>query len=115
MAGREECIVDIRNVWVSYGEHIVLKDITLCVEENDFLGIIGPNGGGKTTLLKTITGEITPLRGSVRVFGKHPSKAKSAIGYVPQYSHNIEGFPATVFEVARMGRYASKGLLRQFD
>ncbi|RZN49960.1 ABC transporter ATP-binding protein [archaeon] len=111
----EECIVDIRNVWVSYGEHIVLKDITLCVEENDFLGIIGPNGGGKTTLLKTITGEISPLRGSVRIFGNHPRKEKRHIGYVPQYSHHIEGFPATVFEVARMGRYANKGLLRQFD
>ena len=76
-------IVDLKDVWVYYDEKIILENINLIVKENDFLGIIGPNGGGKTTLLKVILGLIKPKKGDVKVFGGSPENHRTLIGYVP--------------------------------
>lgn len=105
----------LTDVWVSYNGTSVLEGINLTVQQNDFLSIIGPNGGGKTTLLKVIAGLVRPARGVVRVFGESPVRARSLIGYVPQFSHFDRDFPITVFDVVLMGRLGRAGHGRRFS
>jgi len=100
-----EEIISIKNVWVYYDGAPILEDVTLKIKQNDFLGIIGPNGGGKTTLLKVILGLIKPDQGEVEVFGKAPEEGRSLIGYLPQHTHFDPNFPISVFDVVLMGRY----------
>jgi zinc transport system ATP-binding protein len=76
---------------------------------------MGPNGGGKTTLLKLILGLFHPQRGEVRVFGTAPQKARGLVGYVPQHSRFDFDFPVSVEEVVLMGRYRHSGLFRKYD
>jgi zinc transport system ATP-binding protein len=108
-------VLRLENIHVSYGPHIVLQDINLSVREHDFLGIIGPNGGGKSTLLKVILGLIKPDRGVVTLLGVSPEHSRSKIGYVPQYSTYDHSFPVSVREVVMMGRYSHAGLLRYYN
>ena len=82
----------------------MLEDVSLDIYEHDFLGIIGPNGGGKTTLLKLMLGLIEPDRGSVCIMGKQPALHRTDIGYVPQYRTFDFGYPISVMEVVLMGR-----------
>ena len=107
--------VELTDVWAAYDGAAVLEEINLTVYENDFLSIIGPNGGGKTTLLKVIAGLVTPLRGTVRVFGENPARVRRLLGYVPQFSNFDRNFPITVFEVVLMGRLGRTGLVRRFS
>ena len=81
----------------------VLENITLRVAPGNFLAILGPNGGGKTTLLRIILGLIKPDTGTVRVFGKPPTEARTHIGYVSQFSTIRQDFPATVLDMTLMG------------
>jgi zinc transport system ATP-binding protein len=104
-------VVELKNVSFSYDGFPVLEDVNLTVEEHDFLSIVGPNGGGKTTLLKLILGLLKPLKGTVRVFGQNPVKARSRIGYMPQYSSLDPLFPVTVMDVVLMGRLGNGKLL----
>ncbi len=97
-------IVEIRNVTFSYGSDTVLRDVSLDVRQNDFLAVIGPNGGGKTTLLKLLLGLLRPNSGTVRVFGENPSNSVARMGYVPQDISAGRDFPITVFDVVLMGR-----------
>lgn len=97
-------IVRLNGVWVHYNGVPALEDVSLSIEERDFLGIIGPNGGGKTTLLKVIVGLVKPSRGHVEVFGGPPKKGRKLVGYVPQHrSFDLE-FPISVWEAVLMGR-----------
>ena len=80
-----------------------LEDVCLTMREGEFLAIIGPNGGGKTTLLRLILGLLRPQQGSVRVFGQAPSHVSRNIGYVPQFSTLRPDFPASVLEMVLMG------------
>jgi zinc transport system ATP-binding protein len=91
---------------VSYGIDgtPVLVDVSLDVFEHDFLGIIGPNGGGKTTLLKVMLGLLVPDSGRVTVKGGAPHEHRMSIGYVPQYRTFDFGFPVRVLDVVLMGR-----------
>jgi zinc transport system ATP-binding protein len=73
-------LVRIEGLWVEYGSITVLEDINLVVEECDFLGIIGPNGGGKTTLLKAVLNLIRPSKGRVWIGGLPPEKARDLVG-----------------------------------
>lgn len=82
----------------------VLNDVTFQIEIDDYLGLIGPNGGGKTTLLKVMLGLIKPQSGTVKVFGKSPAQVRSRIGYVPQHAEIDITVPATVLDVVLMGR-----------
>jgi zinc transport system ATP-binding protein len=91
-------LVEIKNMDVAYQKKLVLSNVSLSVFENDFIGIIGPNGGGKTSLLKAILGLLKPVRGSV----KH-SLNRSEIGYLPQGNQVDENFPITVKEVIASG------------
>ncbi len=81
-----------------------LQDASLRIESGDFLGIIGPNGGGKTTLLKILLGLLEPREGTVRVFGKPPAEVRQRIGYVPQHAAIDPSVPATALDVVLMGR-----------
>jgi zinc transport system ATP-binding protein len=85
----------------------VLEDVTLRVESRDYLALLGPNGGGKSTLLKVILGIQRPDRGSVRIFGQTPRQARGRVGYVPQHASFDLDFPIRVHEVVLMGRLAS--------
>lgn len=92
-----ENIVEIRNLGFSYGDKQVLKDINLEIHQGDYLGIVGPNGGGKTTLLKVILGLLKPTSGTVEI--KHQK-----IGYVAQKATNFDTkFPITAGEVVGLG------------
>ncbi len=104
-------VIELEHVSFSYDGFPVLEDINLTVEEHDFLSIVGPNGGGKTTLLKLILGLLKPVNGTVHVFGKNPVKARSRIGYMPQYSSLDPLFPVTVMDVVLMGRLGNGKLL----
>jgi zinc transport system ATP-binding protein len=100
--------LEINNLSVFYGEDCALEKISLDVAEHEFLGIIGPNGGGKTTLLKAILGLVQPQSGTVRIFGETGDKARRNIGYVPQFSRFDRRFPISVEEVVLMGRLAGR-------
>ncbi len=80
----------------------MLYNVNLEIYEKDFLGVIGPNGGGKTTLLKTILGLLEPMKGKI-IFRKDINKRKKPIGYLPQVKHMDRNFPITVYEVVRSG------------
>jgi zinc transport system ATP-binding protein len=87
-----------------YDGRRVIEDIDLEVPQGDFLALIGPNGGGKTTLLKVALGLIPPMSGSVQLFGQAVSKGRTKVGYVPQAVEFDREFPIRVNEVVRMGR-----------
>lgn len=97
-------VISIDNVSFSYDGSPVLEDVNLTVDERDFLCIVGPNAGGKTTLLKLILGLLKPAKGTISVFGQPPQKARSRIGYMPQYASLDSLFPVNVFDVVLMGR-----------
>jgi zinc transport system ATP-binding protein len=96
-------VIEIKNVWVSYDTQTVLEDVSLNVYETDFIGLIGPNGGGKTTLLKALLGLIEPTRGTIRVMGTSVAEGRCHIGYVPQSIQFDNQFPIRVWEVVQMG------------
>jgi len=105
--------VEISHLSIKFNEQLILNDINFSIEEKDFMAIIGPNGGGKTTLLKVILGILTPDEGKVKVFGKEPKKAKDLMGYLPQRLDFDHDFPINVFETVLMGRY--HGLLKKYS
>jgi len=97
-------LIDIRNVSFSYGETPVLRHIDLQIVKGEFLGIVGPNAGGKSTLLKLVLGLIEPQSGSIRVLGHEPAQASRQLGYVPQYPSFPRDFPISVEQVVLLGR-----------
>jgi zinc transport system ATP-binding protein len=101
-------VIDIRNLYFAYEKDIILENINLTVEPLDFLAIIGPNGGGKSTLLKLMLGLLKPDKGTIRILGEPPSKSLSAIGYVPQNTNVNTDFPIKVLEVVLMGHVGNK-------
>jgi zinc transport system ATP-binding protein len=108
-----EKIIVFRNVFAGYDGKDVIEDVDMEVEKNDFLGIIGPNGGGKTTVLKLIAGVMKPSKGEVFVFGKNPAQFNNAdrrrIGYVRQETFIDASFPVNVLETVLMGLYSQIG------
>jgi zinc transport system ATP-binding protein len=97
-----ESLIEIQNLSVSYDSKIVLNNACLSIVENDFIGIIGPNGGGKTTLLKAILGLVQPTSGEI-IFSDIMKKRGSDIGYLPQVNKFDNRFPITVSEVILSG------------
>jgi zinc transport system ATP-binding protein len=110
-----EEVVSIEDVWVHYGGIPILEGVSLSVEKGDFLGIIGPNGGGKTTLLKVILGLVDPSRGKVSVLGQAPDKSRHRIGYVPQYNLFDREFPINVRDTVLMGCNGTTGLFKRYS
>ena len=99
----DQPLVELKNVAFSYNGEAVLKNINLRVDRDDFIAVIGPNGGGKSTLLKLILGLLEPDTGRVSVMGREPGNFSSAIGYVPQNVNINENFPITALDVVLMG------------
>ena len=97
-------VIEIEDVSFSYGDIPVLDQVSLKVPELEFLGIVGPNAGGKSTLLKIILGLLKPQAGKVQVLGTTPRQARRNLGYVPQYPAFTRDFPVTVEQVVLMGR-----------
>jgi zinc transport system ATP-binding protein len=108
-------LVRLEDIWVYYDNAIVLEDVNLSIKQDDFLGIIGPNGGGKTTLLKVILGLVKPSSGRVTVLGSTPQRNRKFIGYVAQNSLFDRDFPISVQDVVLMGRYGRVGLVKRFS
>lgn len=96
--------IQVEDLSFSIGRHTILKDVNMTVEKRGFLAVIGPNGGGKTTLLKLMLGLLRPDRGKIEIFGGRPDKFSHRIGYVPQHADGDKRFPISVFDVALMGR-----------
>ena len=95
--------VRLRDVAVERDGRVVLDRVDLEIEAGSFVSVIGPNGGGKTTLVKLLLGLIAPSRGRVEVLGRPPEVARRAVGYMPQHQHIDPQFPITVEEVVRTG------------
>ena len=111
-------IVEVRGLDFSYGNHPVLTAVDATIGAREFVSIVGPNGGGKSTLLKLILGLLRPSRGTVQVFGRSPSRARRRVGYMPQHAHVDPQFPVTVMDVTLMGRLGPQhrvGPYRQVD
>jgi zinc transport system ATP-binding protein len=92
----------------SYSSVPVLENVNLSIEQGQFLSIIGPNGGGKTTLLKLILGLLKPDIGEIKVFGKTPEHVRHRVGYIPQFQFYDPQFPVTVVDVVLMGRLGNR-------
>ncbi len=108
-------LIELSNVTAGYGSKIALHGVTLDVWQDDFLGIIGPNGGGKTTLLKVILGLLSPLSGTIRFYKGKEEVSSLKIGYLPQMSLIDKKFPISVREVISSGLSAEKPLFRSFS
>ena len=115
----DSTLIQIENLWFSYNGPYsergkqVLEDVTLTIEQGDFACIVGPNGGGKTTLLKLLMGLLQPQKGSVTVFGQPPAKVSHRLGYLQQNPRFDPSFPVTVMDMVLMGRL-KKGIVPGF-
>jgi zinc transport system ATP-binding protein len=102
-------LLEMQSVTASYGESVVLRNVSMKINENDFIGVIGPNGGGKTTLLKLILGLIKPEKGEIIFSGNLLNR--TSIGYLPQISTGDVNYPVTVFDVVLSGMMIRKNIL----
>lgn len=111
-------IIEARNVSFIYGAHNdALSDVSFSIKEGDYVGVVGPNGGGKTTLIKLLLGLLTPTTGTIELYGQSVMQArkKYSFGYIPQrVAERDENFPATVEETVLSGRTGRTGLFRSF-
>ena len=97
-------VISIRDLCFSYDGRAILEDVFLNIFHKDSVCIVGPNGGGKSTLVKLIIGLLSPVKGEIEVFGKTPQVSRLKVGYVPQYVNYDPLFPISVRDVVRMGR-----------
>ena len=108
-------LVAVRHVTFGYGREVVLDGVDLEIQPRDFLAIIGPNGGGKTTLLKVMLGLLRPWSGDVAFHLPSGSDPRGRLGYVPQFSTFDKDFPLWVRDMVLMGRVNNSGLLRPWS
>ncbi|GGE06319.1 zinc ABC transporter ATP-binding protein [Marinithermofilum abyssi] len=109
-------VLELQNIYFSYGEQPVLEGVDLSLKQGEFLGLVGPNGSGKSTLIKLALGRLSPDRGSVSLFGRPIRQFKDwpKVGYVSQKASSFNlGFPATVREVVASGLYGKLGLFHR--
>ncbi len=109
-------VFEVKNLFFQAGEQKILENISMAVLPGDYCAIIGPNGGGKTTLIRLLLGLGKPTKGEIKLFGQPLSRFKrwNKIGYVPQRASQLDqNFPATVLEVVKMGRIAKQGLFKR--
>lgn len=104
----KECLINVNNISVSYGKIEALRNLSLLIEKGDYIGVIGPNGGGKSTLIKTILGLVKPCAGTIDYQGTNLKKSKIRMGYVPQINELNRYFPITVNEVVLSGKLNSQ-------
>ncbi|WP_462322960.1 metal ABC transporter ATP-binding protein [Halochromatium sp.] len=111
MTASTPAAIEVEHLGFAYGDVPVLEDISLRVETGEFLGLVGPNAGGKSTLLKLVLGLLQPQQGRIRVLGRSPKQGRRHIGYVPQYPAFPRDFPIQVLDVVLMGRLGLNGSL----
>jgi len=107
--------IAIQNLWAGYNGDSVLEDINLSVKELDFIGLIGPNGGGKSTLLKVLLGLLPITKGEVKILGRSIKQGRRYIGYVPQAVECDRSFPISVWDVVKMGRLGKRGIFQPYN
>ncbi|NDJ78409.1 MAG: metal ABC transporter ATP-binding protein [Chloroflexi bacterium] len=107
-------VIEVEALWAGYDHEAVLQDVNFTAYAQDFVGIIGPNGGGKTTFLKVLLGLLAPWRGSVQIMGEPIRQGRRHLGYVPQIAEFDRAFPITVWDVVRMGLLRPGKLLRRY-
>jgi len=105
-------VIQCEQLSFSYGEIPILTNVSFTIQRLDAIALVGPNGGGKSTLLKLILGLLTPQSGAIRVLGTTPRQARPKVGYMPQYLQYDPSFPVSVMDVVLMGRAGSMGLWR---
>ena len=103
---KTDSVIDVRDVCFAYSGQEALHNVSFSVEPRSLVAVVGPNGGGKTTLLKLLLGELIPLYGSIRILGATPETARTRVGYVPQSAPFDPRFPLSVAEAVLMGRVA---------
>lgn len=108
-------VIKISNLWAGYQQKTVLEDINLTVKKLDFIGLIGPNGGGKTTLLKVLLGLIKPFQGEVKIMDYSVEKGRKYLGYVPQLLDFDRHFPLLVKDVVAMGRLSKSRIFQRYN
>ena len=108
-------LIQITDLTASYDNKTVLSHINLTVYEQDFLGVIGPNGGGKTTLVKSILGLHQPNKGQIRFFREGKETPEINMGYLPQYNSIDKKFPISVYEVVLSGLSKQKSLFKRYS
>ncbi len=104
MSEKQAPVIRIEKMSFSYNGALILEDVDLLINHGEFVSVVGPNGGGKTTLLKIILGLLKPGKGSVELFGTSPARSRKLVGYMPQHAKFDFHFPATVMDVVLMGR-----------
>lgn len=109
-----DTLISLKSVSVQYDETTALEGVSLDIFPDDFLGIIGPNGGGKTTLVKTILGTL-PHKGEVSYSPTIYKSGHRLIGYLPQQAEFDRSFPISVIEVVMSGLQAEKGLMKRYS
>ncbi len=110
-----EKILEIDSVTAGYGDQVVLENVNLAIHEKDFIGIIGPNGGGKTTLLKVIMGVVKPFRGKIRFFTSVEENERRITGYLPQMNNLDRNFPISVTDVVLSGLMSREGFFSLYS
>jgi zinc transport system ATP-binding protein len=95
--------IKVDQLFFQYEETPVLENVSFAIAKGEFVGIFGPNGGGKTTLLKLLMGFLKAQKGTIEILGESPKSARQQIGYVPQVSNLDRQFPITVLDVVMMG------------
>lgn len=104
-------IVEVINASVGYESEIILRNISISILENDYIGVVGPNGGGKTTFLKLLLGQLKPFSGSVQYY---VDRGETLFGYLPQVSDVDKRFPISVQDVVLSGLMSNKGILNRY-
>ncbi len=107
-----EKLLELKSISAGYTDKIVLEDIDLVIYKNDFLGMIGPNGGGKTTLLRVILKLLKPFKGKLEFYGKASQKIK--LGYLPQFKVIDQQFPIQVIDVVLSGLMSGRRIFKRF-
>lgn len=99
----ESPLLSIRNLYAGYDQEYILQNVNLDVYDGDFIGLIGPNGGGKSTLLKVILGLLPPKSGQVTILGMDVLRGRRHIGYIPQFVETDRDFPVSAWDTVKMG------------
>jgi len=108
-------VIEFEDVDFNYDNSPALIDINFSIDSNDFVAIVGPNGGGKSTLLKLILAQLSPSKGTISVFGEKNYKSLEKLGYVPQFTTHQHDFPLRLMDMVLQGRLRSKSLFVRYS